>query len=29
MEQSLRRRFAAPVLSLFSPEARGESEPPG
>lgn len=27
-EQLLRRRFAAPVLSLFSPEARGEREMP-
>lgn len=27
-EQLLRRRFAAPVLSLFSPEARGQGETP-
>lgn len=28
-EQLLRRRFAAPVLSLFSPEARGEAQEAG
>jgi len=27
-EQLLRRRFGVPVLSLFSPEARGAAEPP-
>ncbi len=29
LEQSLRRHFAAPVLSLFSPEAQGEGAAPG